>query len=93
VLFYLFSSQTFQVALVIPVSFPDVIRTFTPTVRTTLIDAIPAFRIAKNPPLTHKNFAINNYMELDFCLLLFYIHKYFKARAVNPKFEFSLIKT
>jgi hypothetical protein len=31
----------------------------TPTVRTTLVHAIPAFRIAKKPTLTHKTFAIN----------------------------------
>jgi hypothetical protein len=58
--------------LVIPVSFPDVVGTFAPTIAATLIDAIPAFRIAKNPPLTHKAFAINNYtLKLDFCFFFF----------------------
>jgi len=57
VLFYLFSSQTFQVALVIPVSFPDVVGTFAPTVRITFVDAISAFRIAKNPAFAHKEYA------------------------------------
>jgi hypothetical protein len=55
--FLLSTSQTFQEALVILVSFPDVIGTFAPTVRTTLVHAIPAFRIAKNPTLTHKEYA------------------------------------
>jgi hypothetical protein len=39
------------------VSFPDVIRTFAPTVRTTHADAVPTFRIAKKTTLTYKTFA------------------------------------
>jgi hypothetical protein len=40
--------------LVISVSFPDVVGTFAPTVSTTLVHAILAFRIAKITTLTHK---------------------------------------
>jgi len=54
-----FTSQPFQETLVISVSFPDVVGTFAPTVRTTLVHAIPAFRIAKITTLTHKTFAIS----------------------------------
>ena len=45
----------FQEELIIPVSFPDIIGTFTPTVTIALINTVPAFRIAKNPTLTHKD--------------------------------------
>lgn len=60
---HFFTSQTFQEALVISVSFPDVVGTFAPTIRTTLVHAIPAFRIAKNPALPHNAFAISNFMH------------------------------
>ena len=36
-------------------SFPYVVGTFAPTVRTTLVDAIPTFRITKITTLTHKD--------------------------------------
>jgi hypothetical protein len=38
----------------------------TPTVTATLVNAIPAFRIAKNPTLTHKPFSINNKCKAGF---------------------------
>jgi hypothetical protein len=48
-------SFTFQGELIIPVSFPDVVGTFIPTVTIALINTVSAFRIAKNPTLTHKD--------------------------------------
>jgi hypothetical protein len=63
-----FSLQTFQGVSVIPISFPDVIGTLTPTVGTTFVHAIPTFRIAKITTLTHKTFANIIDAELDFCL-------------------------
>jgi hypothetical protein len=48
-------SFTFQEELIIPVSFPDVVGTLVPTVTVTLINTFSAFRIAKNPTLTHKD--------------------------------------
>jgi hypothetical protein len=48
-------SFTFQEELIIPVSFPDVVGTFIPTAIIALINTVSAFRIAKNPTLTHKD--------------------------------------
>jgi len=48
-------SFTFQEELIIPVSFPDIVGTFTPTATIALINTVSAFRIAKNPTLTHKD--------------------------------------
>ena len=67
----------FQKALVIPISFPDVIGTLPPTVRTTLVNAIPAFRIAEKSTLTHETFAIDNRCRAGF--LPFYI-----MSQINP---------
>jgi hypothetical protein len=69
--FLFFTSQTFQEALIVPVSFPDIIGALTPTVRTTLVHAIPAFRIAEISRLTHKAVSINNRCRAGF--LPFYI--------------------
>jgi hypothetical protein len=48
-------SFTFQEELYFPVSFPDVVWTSIPTVTVALINTVSAFRIAKNPTLTHKD--------------------------------------
>lgn len=48
-------SFTFQEILTIPVSFPDVVGTFTPTVTVALINTVSAVRIAKNSALTHED--------------------------------------
>jgi hypothetical protein len=48
-------SFTFQEELIIPVSFPDVVGAFIPTVTIALINTFSALRIAKNPTLTHKD--------------------------------------
>jgi hypothetical protein len=48
-------SFTFQEELQFPVSFPDVVWTSIPTVTVALINTVSAFRIAKNPTLTHKD--------------------------------------
>jgi len=48
-------SFTFQEKLTIPVSFPDIVGTFTPTVTIALVNTVSAFRIAKNSALTHKD--------------------------------------
>jgi hypothetical protein len=52
-----FTSQTFQLkpALVVLVSFPYVVGTFAPTVRTTLVDAVSTLRITKIVSPTHAN--------------------------------------
>jgi hypothetical protein len=55
-----FTSQTFKGALIIPVSFPDVIGTLTPTVTAAFVDAVSTLWRVKNPTLTHKLFSINN---------------------------------
>ena len=58
------------VALVIPVSFPDVKGALTPTVTTAFIDAVSTLGQVKKPTLTHKTFAINNRCRAEF--LFFY---------------------
>jgi hypothetical protein len=52
-----FTSQTCQEALVILVSFPEIKGALPPTIGTALVHANPTFRIAKNPTLTHKEYA------------------------------------
>jgi len=59
-----------QRALIVPISFPDVIWTLTPTVTAALVNAVSALRIAEKPTLTHKTFSINNNAELHFYLLV-----------------------
>ena len=54
--------------LIISVSFPDVKGALTPTVRTALVHAIGAFRIAKITSFTHKTFSIIVDAALDICL-------------------------
>jgi hypothetical protein len=48
-------SFKFQEELKIPVSFPDVVGTFIPTVTIALIHTLSAIRIAKNPTFTQKD--------------------------------------
>jgi hypothetical protein len=68
------------VALVIPVSFPDVKGALTPTVTTAFIDAVSTLGQVKKPTLTHKTFAINNRCRAGF--LPFYVIS--KNRRVKP---------
>ena len=69
--FLFFTSRTFQEALIIPISFPDIIRALTPTVTVALVDAASTFWQVKKPTLTHDAFAINKYVQrLDFSLLI-----------------------
>ncbi len=63
-----FTSQTFQEELVIPVSFPDVNGALAPTIRTALVNAISAFRIAEITSFTHKAFPQMIDAALDFPL-------------------------
>jgi hypothetical protein len=51
-----FTSQTVQGALIISVSFPDVIGTLAPTVTATLVNAVSTLRQVKKPTLAHKAF-------------------------------------
>jgi hypothetical protein len=88
--------QMQQGVLVISVSFPDVIGAFAPTVRTALVHAIPAFRIAKIIAFTHKTFAILIDAELDFYLSMPF-HKLilFTSETLNmewkqPRYSFLL---
>jgi len=56
-----FTSQTFPAeALVISVSFPDVIGALAPAVTVALVNTVSTLRIAERFTLTHKTFAINN---------------------------------
>ena len=59
-------SFTFQEELIIPVSFPDVVGTFIPTVTIALIDTVSAFRIAKNSTLTYKDAIKPLYSSLEY---------------------------
>jgi len=54
------SEQTFQEALIIPVSFPDVIWTLAPTVTVAFVNAVSTLGIAERFTLTHKELA--NYL-------------------------------
>jgi hypothetical protein len=51
-------------ASVIFESFPNIVGTFTPTVRITLVNAVPTLRITKDPSFTHKNANISIYARL-----------------------------
>jgi hypothetical protein len=82
--YHFLTSQTFQEALIVPVSFPDVVGTLTPTVRTTLVHAIPAFRIAEISRLTHKAFSIITDAKLDFCLSILR-HRLFAKKVFTNK--------
>jgi hypothetical protein len=65
---FILTSQKFQGALSLPVSFPNVIRTLTPTVTAALVNALSALRQIKKPKLTHEAFAIRKYAHrVDFC--------------------------
>jgi hypothetical protein len=61
-----FTLLTVQGALIIPVSFPDVIGTLTPTVTAAFVDAASTLWQVKNPTLTHKTFAMNNKCKAGF---------------------------
>ncbi|MCJ7632506.1 hypothetical protein MUP77_08970 [Candidatus Bathyarchaeota archaeon] len=64
---FFLTSHTFPAeALVIPVSFPDVIGALTPTVTAAFIDAGSALWQVKKSTLTHKTFAINNRCRAGF---------------------------
>jgi hypothetical protein len=45
---------------------PDVVGTLVPAITVSLIDAISAFRIAKNPTLTHKDANEPIYSQLSY---------------------------
>jgi hypothetical protein len=74
------TSQTFQGALLLPVSSPDVVGTLTPTVTAALVDAVSTLWRVKKPTLTHRPFSINSKYKPGF--LLFH--------TVTQKNSFSL---
>lgn len=59
-------SQTIQGALVLSVSFPDVVWTLAPTVTAAFVNAVSALGQVKKPTLTHKTFSINNMHKAGF---------------------------
>ena len=60
--FFRFTNILIEEALVLLVFFPDVIGALIPTVTAAFVDAFSALRQIKKPALTHKSFAINNYI-------------------------------
>jgi hypothetical protein len=65
---------------VVPVSFPDVIGTFAPAIRSTFVNAVSTLRVAENISPTHinANKPVYSSSTFQFYPMHFSLHKHFK---------------